>query len=120
MKPTTFLPFVALAAASNNAKPTSPDISAAIANFRAALDPEHSEAPWKDNRHLDKLHSRKCKDLEGWKYCVSTCLELCDLICDCGSCPSNCGMFLLIFLVMLRILIVFSHSVCEEEEVSRM
>nr|CEG05005.1 unnamed protein product [Fusarium clavum] len=94
MKLITFLPFVALsstlAAASDNAKPTSHDISASIANFRAALDPEHSETPWKYNRHLSKLYSRKCKDLEGWKYCVSTCLELCDMICDCGSCPSNC------------------------------
>ena len=120
MKLITFLPFVALTAASNKAKPTSSDISAAIANFRAALDPEHSEAPWKDNRHLDKLYSRKCKDLEGWKYCVSTCLELCDLICDCGSCPSNCGMFLVIVLMILCILTLSSYSVCEEEEVSRM
>ena len=120
MKFITLLPFVALAAASNNAKPTSPDISASIAKFRAALDPELSEVPWKDNRHLDKLYSRKCKDLEGWKYCVSTCLELCDLICDCDSCPSNCSMFPVIPLVVLRILTLFSYSVCEEEAVSGM
>ncbi|KAL3608557.1 hypothetical protein FPOAC2_03557 [Fusarium poae] len=92
MKPTILLSLItlplALAGTTNKVKVSSPDISASIAKFRSIFDPESTVISPRDTQDQDK--GRKCKDLKGWKWCVSSCLELCDMICDCSGCPSNC------------------------------
>ncbi|CAG1960840.1 unnamed protein product [Fusarium graminearum] len=64
------LPF-ALAGPNNKARAPSPDISASIANFRSVLDSESSVISPRDTRQLNKPASRECKDLKGWKWCLT-------------------------------------------------
>ncbi|RGP75386.1 hypothetical protein FSPOR_742, partial [Fusarium sporotrichioides] len=74
MKPTMFLsliafPFALAAGTNNKAEAPSPDISVSMANFRSVFESESTLTSPRNTRRVNKLVSRKCKDLKGWKYC---------------------------------------------------